>query len=109
MEVPVRTPSLPVRLNSPHRRKVALALLHQAADDARVVGRDRWDFAVEAERLAGLGVQLSDLRRLICEGLIEHAREIASKNGRGRSFKPLHSLRFPAGTCFVLSANGFPR
>jgi hypothetical protein len=64
-----------------------------------------WDFAVEINAFWALGVTSSDLRRLICERVVVHGREVAS-TGKSRAFQRLRTLRFPSGTCFVLSKRG---
>jgi hypothetical protein len=65
--------------------------------------RDRWEFAVELQLLQRLGLTESDLRWLICKGIVEHGREITAKGDAKRKFRPAKSLKFNDSACFVLT------
>ena len=82
-----------------------LTLLLKAKSLAADVGRDVWDFAVEADRLRAEGLTECDLRWLTCRGLVEHAREADPLSPR-RWFAGPGGLNFPPATCFVLTDLG---
>jgi hypothetical protein len=84
----------------------ALALLADARDYAREMDADIWQFAVEIDDLAALGLTKSDLRWLALMGYVEHAREVTARDDTARRFQPGQSLAFPKGTCFVLAEAG---
>jgi hypothetical protein len=84
----------------------ALVLLADARDYAREMDADVWQFAVEIDDLAALGLTRSDLRWLVLMGYVEHAREITARDDTARLFQPGQSLAFPNGTCFVLAEAG---
>lgn len=85
---------------------LALRLLRDAQDAAQTEGRDIWHFAVEIEQLRSAGLSHTDLRRLLCWGLLEHARERTPGGARQRIFQHLNSSALPRRTCFVLTAKG---
>jgi hypothetical protein len=82
---------------------LAVNLLRDAAVSADEVGRERWDFAVEIWGLLAAGLTLSDLRRLVCEGIIEHQCETTQSGDARRNFIAPHSLRLTERSCFVLA------
>jgi len=77
--------------------------LSDADHSARVRARDPWEFAVELTTLLVFS-SVTELRTLVCDGVIEHAQEILPSNGTRRKFRQLDSLAFPPGTCFILRA-----
>lgn len=96
-------PEYPRSLHCARSRQVALDLLETALLAAGQTGRERWQFAVEMATLAASGVGVTTLRELLCTGSIEHAIETTEPASRQRTFRPLRSLTFPSGTCFVLA------
>lgn len=84
----------------------ALVWLARSLDHASDTDRDRWDFAIEVQKLLALGLGASDLRWLVCKGYVEHAREITLPGEDGRVFHPTGNLTFTKRTCFVLTAAG---
>lgn len=88
-------------------QRKALRLLYEAWNAAHAEGRDVWQFALEIEQLRALGLSHTDLRRLLCWGHLEHARERTSCHARQRIFQPLQTLNLPKQTCFVLTAKGW--
>lgn len=68
--------------------------------------RDVWDFAVEVETLKEAGVTVSDLRWLVCRGIIDHAREIASEDVNARKFERISKLSFSQESCCLLTDVG---
>jgi hypothetical protein len=88
-----------------HARR-ALCLLCEAWDAARAENQDIWQFAVEIDELRALGLGHTELRRLLCRGLLEHAVENTEVGACQRSFRPLKALVFSEQTCFVLTGKG---
>lgn len=68
--------------------------------------RDVWDFAVEVDTLKETGVTVSDLRWLVCRGIIDHAREINSEDTNVRKFEPTAKLSFSRESCCLLTPVG---
>jgi hypothetical protein len=81
----------------------ALEQLLKACALARRVHRPKWDFAVEIDALEQAGSDHSDLRALICQGLVEHALEKAQRRPGRRTFRHGHSLHLTPQSCFVLT------
>lgn len=84
------------------------ALLLEAHDDARDVGRDPWEFAVSRADLRAAGISDSGLRWLRCQGWIDLAAELPVRGGRSRRFRALTALTIEPATCAVLNASGVP-
>ena len=84
----------------------ALGELAKARDFARDCEQEVWQFAVNIEPLTRLGVSVSDLRWLICKGVLQHAHETKRRESPARVFRASHSLAFGKSTCFVLTAKG---
>jgi hypothetical protein len=82
--------------------------LTEAADFARELDRDPWDFAVEIQTFRELGLTNNDFRWLVCKGLVEHRQEITAIGDTCRVFRPDRPLSFSENTCFVLSNAGLP-
>ncbi len=72
------------------------------------VGCDRWQFAVELDRLEKLGVTSSDLRWLVLKGFLEHQRELTVAEDRSRRFEPCANLRFSPASNFLLAEAAVP-
>ncbi len=89
-----------------NRGPAALRYLAEAADFARELGRDRWDFAVEIQTFRELGLTNNDFRWLVCKGLVECQREITAVGDTCRVFQPDCPLSFSENACFVLSEAG---
>jgi hypothetical protein len=87
----------------PPRLHAALLILHEAADYARELARPVWDFAVELQQLRAVGLTHSDLRWLVCRGLVEHAAEITADDQDSRVFRRTGNLTFTRRTCFVIA------
>jgi len=77
--------------------------LRKAYELAVDANRDKWDFAVELPILRRFGLTESDFRWLVCKGIVEHAFEVAAKEGNKRKFRPTKALKFKHRTCFVLT------
>ena len=84
----------------------ALSLLSRAQQYALNLDRSSWDFAVEISELRKLGLSNSDLRCLVCAGLVSHGRETTRFNELIREFRADGGLRFTRKTCFVLTESG---
>jgi hypothetical protein len=84
----------------------AISVLHEAFDYAHDVDADHWDFAVEIDELRRAGLMRCDLRWLICQGLLAHAREKTRNGDAHRTFEPLTNLQFGKRTCFMLTEAG---
>jgi hypothetical protein len=89
------------------RREKTLGLLKDAYLAALHTRRPVWDFAVDLGELQVAGVTGTDLRGLLCEGLVVHALEEPTSTGPTRSFRRLVTLMLPPGCCFVLTEDGF--
>jgi hypothetical protein len=96
------TQTIPV----PSKIREALARLAEAYDYARATGRDLWEFAVEMPELLAAGLTTSDLRWLVSQQYVEHAREVTQQGDSTRKFTPSMNLALGAETCFALSAKG---
>ena len=80
--------------------------LLQSWELAKEVDRDIWEFALEKASLNDEGVSNSDLRWMICQGLIEHAYEVKEHVGASRQFQTAVELRLEDRSCFVLTSEG---
>ena len=98
----------PIDVESPVSQQglIALRLLHDALDYAQQLGRSRWEFAEEIDGLRQHGLANGDLRWLVCNGFVEHGREITELGEEGRKFRPDRGLCFSSETCFVLTEHG---
>lgn len=88
-----------------YQRK-ALRLLWEAWLAACSEGQDVWQFAMEIDRLRGVGLNHTDLRLLLRWGYLAHAQEYTTAESDQRIFQPLDSLILPERTCFVLTEQG---
>jgi hypothetical protein len=86
--------------------RAALRELVSAWECAHDVKSDPWEFAVEAEDLAALGLGKSTLRWLVKKGYALHAREVTRPGDAARRFQPELSLAFASKTCFILTHAG---
>ena len=90
------------------RGRAALIRLLEAYQCANELQRDVWEFAVELEELQRVGCTNSEVRWLVCKGLITHAREVVSPNRAERAFQRCDGLVFGKRTCFTLTEAGVP-
>jgi hypothetical protein len=90
----------------PSRLFPALSLLRDALAAANSLAFAAWEFAIEADQLRAVGLTVTDLRWLLCQGYVEHAQEQTRHGSTRRSFRRLEHLGIPAGCCFVLTAKG---
>jgi hypothetical protein len=100
------SPTLPIAPASAcemGRFQPALAILQEAYAYACELGRPAWDFAVEIHVLREAGLTHSDLRWLVCRGLVAHAAETTRDGQDSRDFRPTGALTFTKRTCFVLA------
>jgi hypothetical protein len=86
--------------------KTALRLLLEAHNTAATLDRDNWDFALEIEALKDAGVNHTDLRSLVSQGLAEHRLERTPRGAKRRAFRPPHDLQLQKASCFALSSSG---
>ena len=84
----------------------ALGLLLQAKDCADSQQRSLWDFAVEMPVLLAQGLTATDLRYLVCQGIVEHRVEETRPKNRHRLFRRVLSLSFHRRSCFTLTETG---
>ncbi len=103
--LPSTLPLEPLSIPISHARR-ALRLLGEAWDAAQAENQDIWQFAVEIGQLRTLGLGHTELRRLLCRGLLEHAVENTEVGASWRTFRPLKALVLPEQTCFVLTGKG---
>ncbi len=57
--------------------QAAMVRLAEAYDYARDMQCDLWDFAVEIDALAAVGLSPDDLRWLVTSGYVQHRREVS--------------------------------
>ncbi len=69
-------------------------------------GLDVWEFAVEIRILLEVGLSLTNLRWLIFQGYVNHARERTRETDRQRQFCRVRNLACYSDTCFVLTLKG---
>ena len=87
--------------------RLALNQLAQAWRYSAELACDRWEFAVELDRLLAVGLTTSDLRWLIKRGLVEHRRETTTADATHRTFAPPEkNMAFTPSTCFALTDQG---
>ena len=91
---------------APQTVENGLVLLLQAHRYAEELQREEWDFAVEISHLRAAGLTTSDLRWLVCKGLVKHSHEVRSQETNGRVFQQSRSLMFSKRSCFVLTNVG---
>lgn len=101
-------PIAPIDLESPPSQKgfVALQLLYDALKYAHQLDRSVWEFAEEIDSLRQHGLANGDLRWLVCNGYVEHGREVTACGEVGRKFHPDRGLCFTDESCFVLTEHG---
>jgi hypothetical protein len=85
---------------------LALAALLQAAVYAQDVQRDIWDFSLGLRELREFGLNLSDIRWLLCKGYIEQAEEIGNPKAKSRSLQKVDTLCVLQNGCFALTNLG---
>lgn len=90
----------------PNDYRAAASVLLKAAEFADRLQRSPWDFAVEISELTKLGLGRTDLRWLLCDGLIEQAEEIRVPANHHRLFQPLAGLVLTNWSCFILTKKG---
>ena len=90
----------------PHRGRAVLLLLLEAYRYARESKRRVWDFAVEIEELRKTGCTNSEVRWLVCKGIVDSAREIRTTVGKERAFENHGGLVFDERSCFALTDCG---
>lgn len=81
----------------------AITELLAAFEMAHDVRRARWDFAIGLNSLTQLGVTESNIRWMICQGMIEHARDLTQPADKERNLVLTPALSFSNESCFVLS------
>ena len=84
----------------------ALALLLQAFAYAHDAGGERWDFALEIDRLYEAGLTISDLRWLVAKEFAEHGQECSVYGSPHRSYRRRAGFCFDHTTCVVLTPRG---
>jgi hypothetical protein len=88
------------------RLELALVMMREAYDYALRLQRPVWDFAVEIASLRRHGLSNSDLRWLVCRGILDHRAEVDAPDRENRIFLHTGSLTFKKRTCFVLTKLG---
>lgn len=83
-----------------------LALLLQAREYARQLGKDPWEFAVEIGELRRERMTVNDLRWLVFRGLIEHACDVTPLYEVSRHFQDNGKQSFSELSCFILTPAG---
>ena len=106
MKIEPRSHNNPVVEEVPVHIWPALGVLLEAARYAEQTSGDCWEFAVELDQLAALGLTCNDFRWLVRKGFVEHQREVTLEVDNGRAFRPTGDLTFPPATCFILTDAG---
>jgi len=88
------------------RFRLGLSTLLEAFEYAFELRRSVWDFAVEISVLRRAGLTRSDLRWLVCQGIVEHGAEGTGADEKRRTFHRTGTLTFRKQTCFVLTEAG---
>jgi hypothetical protein len=83
-----------------------IALLLRAWRYAREVSRPVREFAIEIQRLRNAGLDECELRRLLCQGRLEHLVETALPGQKERTFVKIESIGFCSESCFALTEQG---
>jgi hypothetical protein len=65
-----------------------------------------WEFAVSLAELLAAGVDPSDLRRLVAEGLVKHGLDQTKPAAKRRTIRCVANLSFTDRSNFVLSDQG---
>lgn len=107
-EVSSSPASTPIDLEAPPSEQgfIALQLLYDALEYAHQLGRSAWEFAEEIDSLRQHGLANGDLRWLVCNGYVEHGREVTEFGEVGRKFRADRGLSFSDKSCFVLTEHG---
>lgn len=90
----------------PHGVQCALTILLEAYQYAKDLEQSHWDFAVESSTLFGAGPTPSDLRWLLCQGLVTQAIERTQPGASRRAFQPVANLSLSSQACLVLTKTG---
>lgn len=86
--------------------KVVMQTLFGSFVTALECNRNPWDFAVELSELSKLGASKHLLRVMVCDGVIEHRREITQPGLPARMFEPEKDVVLTDRSCFVISEKG---
>lgn len=78
--------------------------IKEAYEMSKRFDRNRWDFSIELNQLLDLGAPTHVVRMLVCDGWLEHQREVASDEGR--KFVPESDVVLKTDSCFVLTDKG---
>jgi len=99
---------LPVRLTLVvgERFHRAAAELLEAADCARDLAADPWDFAIRREDLRSHGLTDNDLRRLVVSDYLLHQLETTTSRSKRRVFRQAAEAVLVEGSSFILTAAG---
>jgi hypothetical protein len=83
-----------------------LQVLHRAYTNAQAAKRSSREFAMSLVELLAVGVDPTNLRRLVVEGLVEHGVDRTTYNAKHRTLRRVPHLCFTEGSNFVLSERG---
>ena len=89
-----------------HVYQLVLRTLAKASNSAKACNRDEWAFAVEINELTKVGVSKYLLRVMVCDGAIEHCREVTETGQGQRTFEPENDVVLSDRSCFVISEYG---
>lgn len=87
-------------------REACMRALWKAYKFANRTKLDRWQFAIELSAMIRLGVEVTDIRWMVCSELIEHRRETTHPGQPARSFADDAGLTFNDRSSFVLTDRG---
>lgn len=104
----IRPSTLSSKRHGPNPIQVGhvVGLLVEARDCAADLGKDVWEFALEARGLRETGTTNTVLRWLLDMGYAAHAAEIPHPTECRRMFCPITNLSIPEDACFVLTPAG---
>jgi len=86
--------------------QTGLRLLLEAYRCAQNLGQDLWNFSLDMPALHQAGLTDTQLRWLICQGCLCHARETTRARSRRRTFRLIPNLKLDACSCFTLTSRG---
>lgn len=87
----------------------AIGLLYQAHLYSVNTSTSRWQFSIEASELLAFGLTRNEIRWLLHNGIVLHAREVTTTTDRERRFVGLRAHQIPIDCCFILSDEGLNR
>jgi len=101
---------LPAPASRPVEEAAALVAFHALLNIFNPVQSGKepdWDKAVPWSCLQAMGLDESQIQKLLAAGHLQHRLETTKNGKRGRTFKETQDGAFTPRSCFVLTASGF--